>query len=82
MGKGGHADVRRALISDNTADYGAGVGVFEGGSPTFSDSLLSDNKAVKWGGGAIVYQDARALFARVALQRNKAGRGGASSGWL
>jgi hypothetical protein len=69
-------NINRAMITDNRADYGAGIGVFAGGFATLTSSLISGNAASKWGGGLLVYSGAKATLQKVSFENNAAELGG------
>jgi len=76
IGHGCHGIFSNILATENEASYGAAIGVFEGGNPTFNTGLVKSNKASLWGAGVIVYTGANAHFEAMAFEFNEAEIGG------
>ena len=64
------------IATGNEASYGAAIGVFVDDKPTFDTGLVSDNRALLWGAGVIVYTNAHADFNGFAFDENQAEIGG------
>jgi len=76
VGHGCHGTFSNVVASGNEASYGAAIGVFVGGKPTFDTGLVSDNRALLWGAGVIVYTNAHADFNGFSFEENQAEIGG------
>ena len=76
VGHGCHGTFSNVIATGNEASYGAAIGVFVGGKPTFDTGLVSDNRALLWGAGVIVYTNAHADFNGFAFDENQAEIGG------
>ena len=72
VGHGCHGTFSNVVASGNEASYGAAIGVFVGGKPTFDTGLVSDNRALLWGAGVIVYTNAHADFNGFSFEENQA----------
>ena len=72
VGHGCHGNFSNVIATGNEASYGAAIGVFIGGRPTFHIGLVSKNVASLWGAGLIVYTGAHAEFDRFSFEENEA----------
>ena len=77
VGTGCAPEIERAVVRNNAATYGAGVGAFAGSNATLSRSAVYENVAAEWGGGVLAYTQATLLLSNDTVVRdNEAQLGG------
>ena len=74
-----------AKVSGNSASYGSGIGIFNGGDAEFVNGTISKNtptaNAESYGGGLLVYSDAKGTFTGVTFTENEADYGAGVMAW-
>ena len=69
-----------AKVFGNSANYGSGIGIFNGGDAEFVNGTISKNtptaNAESYGGGLLVYSGAKGTFSGVTFTENEADHGG------
>ena len=83
VGTGCAPEIERAVVRNNAATYGAGVGAFAGSAATFSKSAVYENVAAEWGGGVLAYTQATLLLTNdTVVFRNEAQLGGGAHAYV
>ena len=83
VGTGCAPEIERAVVRNNAATYGAGVGAFAGSNATLSRSAVYENVAAEWGGGVLAYTQATLLLSNDTVVRdNEAQLGGGAHAYV
>ena len=83
VGTGCAPAIANAVVRDNAATYGAGIGAFAHSAATLRESSVFGNVAAEWGGGVLAYtQSTLTLTDDTVLYENEAQLGGGAHAYV
>ena len=83
VGTGCAPAIANAVVRDNAATYGAGIGAFAGSAATLRESAVFGNVAAEWGGGVLAYtRSTLTLTDNTVLYENEAQLGGGAHAYV
>ena len=83
VGTGCAPAIANAVVRDNAATYGAGIGAFAHSAATLIESSVFGNVAAEWGGGVLAYtQSTLTLTDDTVLYENEAQLGGGAHAYV
>jgi hypothetical protein len=83
VGTGCAPAIANAVVRDNAATYGAGIGAFAHSAATLRESAVFGNVAAEWGGGVLAYtQSTLTLTDNTVLYENEAQLGGGAHAYV